>query len=241
MENNVELKKTFYDQANVLNVYPSTTTTYSLKSVTDSSYNEFIEFLSGEVTIKVLQLDSANFWARDGIAAAIAKGFVADDLQDNYSDIITRAEFCRMAINWMESATGKNIDAVLAKKGLSRNPIAFADSSDPDILAAFALGVTNGVGNNLFDPNGQFSREQAATMIMNTCKAIGSNVDNPPASSFADIGSASSWAVNGINFVSANGIMQGTGDNNFSPSAPYTREQSIITFNNINQSTLPVR
>jgi hypothetical protein len=76
-------------------------------------------------------------------------------------------------------------------------------------------------------------------MIMNTCKVIGANVDNPPLSDFTDLGSASSWARNAINFVRANGIMQGSGNDNFSPKAPYSREQSIITFNNINHSTLP--
>jgi len=178
-------------------------------------------------------LDSASSWARDGIAAALSKGFVPTNIQNNYTSIITRQEFCRMAVKWVEYATGKTVDTILAERGLSRNPNAFIDTNDPDILAAFALGITNGTGNNQFTPNGQFSREQAATMIMNTCRAIGADVSNPPASGFADSGAASEWAVTGINYVRANGIMQGTGDNNFSPKANYTREQSIITFNNI--------
>jgi hypothetical protein len=146
-----------------------------------------------------------------------------------------------MAVQWVEYATGKSIDEVLAEQGKSRDPNAFTDTSDPYILAAFALGITSGVGNNRFDPSGQFSRQQAAAMIMNTCRAAGADVSNPPASGFADMGSAAIWAVDGINFVRANGIMQGTGDGNFSPGAPYTREQSIITFNNIRHSELPGR
>ena len=178
-------------------------------------------------------LETASTWARNGITDALDKGFVPTEIQNNYTNVITRKEFCLMAIKWVEYAKGEKIDAVLAEKGLSRNPNSFTDTSDPDILAAFALGITSGTGNNQFTPNGQFSREQAATMIMNTCRAIGADVSNPPASGFADMGTASDWAVNGINFVRAKGIMQGTGDNNFSPRANYTREQSIITFNNI--------
>jgi len=49
---------------------------------------------------------------------------------------------------------------------------------------------------------------------------------------------ASGWAAAGINFVGTNGIMQGTGDNMFSPKAVYTREQSIVTFNNIDFKAL---
>ena len=186
-------------------------------------------------------LDSASDWAKEGITAAIGKGFVPTDIQGSYTNVITRQEFCRMAVKWVEYATGKNIDAVLSEKGLSRDPNAFSDTSDPDILAAFALGITSGTGGGQFTPNGEFSREQAATMIMNTCRAIGADVSNPPASDFVDMNSAAGWAVDGINFVRANGIMQGTGDDNFSPKANYTREQSIITFNNINAAALPGR
>jgi hypothetical protein len=49
----------------------------------------------------------------------------------------------------------------------------------------------------------------------------------------------SSWAVNGVNFVRANGIMQGTGNNSFTPKGTYTREQSIVTFSNIRHEALP--
>ena len=45
------------------------------------------------------------------------------------------------------------------------------------------------------------------------------DVSDSPASGFADLGSAASWVINGINFVSANGIMQGTG--NFLDSGTY--------------------
>jgi len=178
-------------------------------------------------------LNSASSWARDGIEEAYNKGFIPTDVQGNYTDVITRQAFCRMAVKWVEYATGKGIDTILVEQGKSRNSNAFNDTSDPDILAAYALGITSGTGGGQFTPNGQFSREQAATMIMNTCHAIGYDVDNIPASGFADMGSVSSWAVDGINYVRANGIMQGTGNNSFSPKATYTREQSIVTFNNI--------
>jgi hypothetical protein len=73
---------------------------------------------------------------------------------------------------------------------------------------------------------------------MNTLQAVGADVNDPPVFSFADISSASSWAIPGINFVGTNGIMSGTGNNNFSPQVAYTREQSIATFNNIRQRSL---
>jgi hypothetical protein len=184
-------------------------------------------------------LDSASDWAKEAIKNAINNGYVPPDLQSNYKNVISRQEFCRMAVEYMEFVLGKDVDTILTEKGLSRNPNPFSDTSDPFILAAYALKITNGTSADTFTPNGEFSREQAATMIMNTCRAMGADVNNPPASGFADINATSSWAVNGVNFCYANKIMNGVGDNMFSPKATYTREQSIMTFNNIKFDALP--
>jgi len=73
---------------------------------------------------------------------------------------------------------------------------------------------------------------------MNACRVIGADVGNAPAADFADLSTASSWALDGINFVSAHGIMQGTGNSRFDPKAAFTREQSITTFNNIDVKLL---
>ena len=179
-------------------------------------------------------LDTASTWAHSSILSALEKGFVPSDIQNNYTAVITRAEFCRMAVKWVEYAVGKNIDTILTDQNVSRFPNPFSDTDDPDILAAYALGITSGTGGGRFTPNGSFDRQQAATMIQNTCRVIGANVDHSPSSGFMDANMVADWARAGINFVRANGIMQGVGGNMFRPLDMYTREQSIITFNNIN-------
>ena len=182
-----------------------------------------------------INLHTAHDWARTAISEANNKGFVPADLLNNYTATITRAEFCRLAVKWLEYKTGKNIDTILKEKFLTRNQNAFSDTQDSDILAAYALGITSGTGNGQFTPNGQFTREQAATMVLNTCKAAGMDVSDIASAGFEDIGAASSWAVDSINFCNNNGIMNGTSISPklFSPKLAYTREQSIITFDNI--------
>jgi hypothetical protein len=183
----------------------------------------------------------ASEWALEGIKSAISKGFVPQDLQNNYKNVITRAEFCLMAVKWLEYRLSKDIDSILVDNNVSRNPNAFSDTTDRYILAAYALGVTNGTQAptettpGLFTPNGQFSREQAATMIRNTCMVAGIDINNTVSAGFSDIDTASSWAVDGINYVRNAGIMQGTSTNPplFSPKETYTREQSVVTYNNI--------
>lgn len=178
-------------------------------------------------------INTASDWAKSDIKSAITKGFVPAQLQNNYKNIITRAEFCRLAVKYIENKLSKSIDTILAENGVSRNTNAFTDTKDTDILAAFALDITGGTGNGQFSPNGQINREQAATMIRKVCKILGMDINNSPNSNFADMKTAKDWAIDGINFCRANGIMKGTENNNFSPKATYTREQSIMTFNNI--------
>jgi hypothetical protein len=200
-----------------------------------------IPFVSLGGATPISDLTTASTWAHEGITSAIEKGFVPEDIQGEYTNVITRQEFCRMAVKWVEYALGKDIDTILAEKGLSIDPNAFTDTDNRYILAAFALGITAGTGEGIFSPDGEFNREQAATMIMNTARAIGADVSDPPASSFGDLGTAAGWSHTGISFVQANGIMQGVGNNNFDPKAKYTREQSIVTFDNIMHDTLPGR
>lgn len=184
-------------------------------------------------------LNTADTWAQTHIQQAYDKGFIPSDLQGVYKTVITRAEFCRIAVKWVEYVLGMDVDTILSKKGLTRRQDAFADTSDQTILAAYALGITGGTTAptsttpGAFTPNGDFSREMAAVMIMNTCRAADIDVTNPRASDFGDMSAVSSWANNGINFVHANGIMSGTGNNNFNPKGTYTRQESIVTFNNI--------
>lgn len=192
---------------------------------------------------EALNLSTADGWAESGIQEAYDKGFIPDDLQGNYKNIITRAEFCRMAVQWVEYRTGKTIDAVIADKGLTVRQDAFSDTKDPYILAAYTLGITSGTvaptatSPGTFTPNGDFSRQQAAVMIMNACKVIGMDTAGPPTSDFVDLNDADSWARAGINFVRANGIMGGNSTDptkpKFSPKLTYTRQESIVTFNNI--------
>ena len=213
---------------------------YRVARANEVTLDQISTFLDGFSLPPTSPFDTASSWAIDGITSALDKGFVPADSQNNYKYVITRAEFCRMAVKWMEYATEKSIDSVLSEGGIIRDANAFTDTKDPDILAAFALGITNGTGNKKFSPDSQFTREQAATMIMNTCKVIGADISNSSASGFADLNTASNWAVSGINFVYANGIMSGMGNNTFSPKSLYTREQSIITFDNIDLDALLV-
>jgi len=162
-------------------------------------------------------IDTASDWAKDGIKEALAKRFVPDELQNNYKNIITRKEFCSIAVWFIEYKLDKDIFAIMNEKGVSAGPSPFDDTMNFDVTVAYVLGIVNGTGNGKFSPNNTITREQAATMIQNTCKLLGMDINNSPKSGFVDMKNASYWAIDGINFCRANGIMSGTGNNNFRP------------------------
>lgn len=157
-------------------------------------------------------------WAADSVAGAVAKGLVPQDMQSDYTQPTTRAQFCALAVAFYEQATGK---AITQRK-------TFSDTSDPNIEKMGGLGIVSGVGGDRFAPNGTLTREQAATMLARLAEAVGEPLPEQMAT-FADRAQISSWAAAAVGQVQGVGVMGGVGDNRFDPSGLYSREQSMIT------------
>ncbi|MHA7966972.1 S-layer homology domain-containing protein [Paenibacillus sp. CAU 1782] len=177
-------------------------------------------------------LDLASNWAKEDIVAATHAQLVPANLLSSYKQAITRADFSQLAIRYIEASKGMSIDSYLALKGKGIDFTAFADTSDPHILAAHALGIVNGTGEGIFNPDGRITREQAAVMIVNMQLALGQKTTVSGKSSFTDRQKTSSWAVEAVDYVTGKGIMNGVGEDRFNPKGNYTREQAILTFNN---------
>ena len=159
-------------------------------------------------------------WAKVFVDRAIAEGLLPAELQSAYDQPITRREFCLLANALYTKVKGgaAPVDAT----------VTFTDTTDPAILRMASAKVVNGVGNELFDPNGQLTREQAATMLSRLAAALGKPLtDSAP--TFDDNGSVASWASAAVGQMQLSGIMSGTGNNQFSPQQSYTREQSVVT------------
>lgn len=163
-------------------------------------------------------VEGASAWATENIVYAIVYKLVPYDLQTNYTQPITRSEFCALAVALYETVTSQTI----TERKM------FTDTSDVNVEKMGALGVVTGVGDNRFDPNGTVTREQAATMLARLSAAIDKPLPEKSAD-FVDRLTISSWAVLAVGQVQAAGIMSGVGNNQFSPTTNYTKEQSIIT------------
>ncbi len=169
-------------------------------------------------------------WAIPEVSKAITKALVPQSLQSGYKNDITRADFCTLAVTFLEKKSGKTLDIILKEKSgtLRASEGIFKDTSDKTILSAYALGIVNGKGEGVFDPNGKIKRQEAAGMLKNAA-ALLIDTEQSGNLTFADRSEIESWAIDGVLFASSIGVMGSTGDNKFSPNATFTREQAYIT------------
>lgn len=177
-------------------------------------------------------------WAKPEVDRAVVAGLVPEDMRKNYQDNITRAQFCRLAVNLIEVKTGMKIDVFMNTRGMAGRvspPVNFTDTADSNVLAASRLGIVKGIGNNKFDPSGKITRQDAAVMLLQTAKVLDFVPTGTP-KTFADRSKFSDYAINAIAFVSMAAdkesgikVMAGTGNNIFSPRDNYTRQQAYIT------------
>ncbi len=162
--------------------------------------------------------DEPSDWAAEDVEEAEAIGIVPESLQGLYTQATTRAEFCALAVDLMETATGAPIT----------ERAEFSDTDDVNVQKMAGIGVVNGIGDGKFDPNGGLTREQAATILARLAAVMSMELTKSTAT-FSDNGDVSDWAFEAVGQMQASGIMGGVGENMFAPDGPYTREQSILT------------
>lgn len=165
----------------------------------------------------------ASNWAVPELTKAAAQYLIPEDLMNNYKQNITRGEFCTLITRLYEQKNLEIPDSVLY------DHYPFYDVlNNTDILAAYSLGIVEGDGKGFFNPSAPITRQEAAKMLTFTAKALGMDI-NAVTATYIDNKSISDWAIPGVNYVTASGIMKGMGDGTFAPNNPYTREQAFIT------------
>lgn len=177
-------------------------------------------------------MDAPAPWALEEVNAAIEKGLIPTELQNDYLKPITRKEFSKLVVTMIEKKSGKSIAAYIEDKGLSlpdQSP--FTDVNDAYVNAAYSLSIVNGIGNDLFDPNKTINRQEAAKMLTATATALGYKTD-AAMPVFDDNDMISQWANPYIGYMVEIGVMKGS-NNRFDPKGTYVRQMAFITMNRI--------
>ena len=191
-----------------------------------------IEFTKSGAKLPAL---TASAWAVPEITAAVELGIVPDAILTDFTAKITRAEFCSLIVKLLATRINAPTYAhLLWERGVEPvDASTFTDTKQEEVLVAYALGILNGRGNGIFDPDSSITRQEAAVMLRNAARLM--RVEPEGANTFADSGEFASWATDAIGFVSSvkdrtsgAAVMGGIGSNQFGPKGTYTKEQAIL-------------
>ena len=184
-----------------------------------------VKLPEGMAEAPTVQPDVPSAWAEELVSAAIRSGVVPQALQSNYTGAITRGRVAEMFVSLIEKSAGKDIEEVMMERGLSLSQSVFADTTDPNALAASALGIVGGVGDGRFDPQGILTRGQIATMLTRSAQVMGVDTEGYT-HNFADV--SGHWSSPFLGWPYQVGAVSGVGDGRFDPDGTLTTEQAIV-------------
>lgn len=95
----------------------------------------------------------------------------------------------------------------------------------PYVAWAYEKKIVSGVGEGLFAPDKPVTRGEMAAIITNYMKFIGKGAVSTADLTYADAAGIDSWGLEGVKFVTANGLMTGISGNSFDFDGLSTRAQ----------------
>lgn len=166
---------------------------------------------------------SASNWAKESFDKAIDLGIVSDVLYQKAQSNIKRKEICNMAIDFFRVFTGKS--------GVTLLDSPFYDDTSNDVSFAFESGIMNGVTKTFFAPDGNVTREQLASVVVNTLKACGVELDMEVKSRtiFTDAEDIDSDLLDAVNLLVYEKVVSGY-DGYYYPKTYVTVEQAVSVF-----------
>lgn len=177
------------------------------------------EVSSKEVSVELAESPSA--WAQKSIEELILSDLYRESAFEAYTAGISRIRFVYLMVELYESLTGQSVKV--------DELVTFDDTTDEYALKAAKIGITNGIGDNKFGPDIILNREQMTTFIVRTLELANIDLDySEEIMSFDDDEEISNWARDSVYIAKSFKIIEGTGNNKFSPKRFATNEQALI-------------
>lgn len=126
------------------------------------------------------------------IEEAYYYGLTYPGIMNDFQKPITREEFCTIVVKLYEKLTGSTVTA-----GLSP----FRDTSNPEVVKAYQLGVVKGTGEGQFSPGLNITRQEICVMLFRALGRAFPNLDRTPPREFpfADQALIAPWALEAMN------------------------------------------
>jgi len=171
--------------------------------------------------------DLPSEWAIPYVGTAYNNGLTTQKTLQNFTDNITREEFCELVVNLYEKTIGKSIAII--------SPVVFDDTTNIAIAKAYEIGIVSGYGDGRFGPSDEITREQLMTMFYRLLTKLDAKyaIEVHPPLSFVDSSFVSVWAIEGAKSLVAYELINGVGDNRLAPQQQATIEQSLKLVNGV--------
>jgi hypothetical protein len=192
----------------------------------DAKRDSFSTYTVVENKVSFNDTSSVQAWAGRQIQVTAAKGILEGRENNQYvpNGQVTRAEFAKMIVKTFS----------LEDASATEN---FKDVNDSDwfkvyVASAVKNGIVNGRAEDKFDPNGQITRAEMATMASRALLLSGSiaNVTDVEAAlkDFKDAGSIGASLKSGVALAASQGIIVGEEGSQFNPNGISTRAQAAV-------------
>lgn len=171
--------------------------------------------------------DVSKHWGKPFVELAAAKGLV-DGVGDGKYDpnrAVTRAEFTAMLVRSL--GRGASTDGTSPY-----DDVRTGSWYEGDVAKAKALGLLNFVNGNLFKPDQPLTREEMASMLaaVIALEKLPITKELVSLAGYKDIGSVDASYLEDVRLMVSYRIMEGTGENTFSPKDVTTRAQAAVVF-----------
>ena len=158
-------------------------------------------------------------WSREAVEVLVEKGILAGKGDGKFypNDTVTREEFIKIIAEAFD-ITDKTAKADFSDVSQNRWSYKY-------IASGYAAGIINGTTETEFDPQGKMTRENMAVIIYRVAQYVGFDLSGDT-ESFKDDSDAADYAKDAISILAGAGVINGTGDSNFTPKGIVTRAQA---------------
>ena len=197
-------------------------------SLVEFTVNHFSKYLISYHEVNFTDVGE-NAWYHDAVTFAAARGITAGIGNDMFgpNQVLTRAQLLVMVMRAYGIDPEENSDEN------------FVDAGDAYytgyLAAAKKLGISEGIGNNRFNPQGVITRQDMLTMLyraLDTLDKIPDVEDQNDLQAFSDADSISDYAKTAINHLVSSGIISGS-NGKLEPLSGSTRAQMAQVLYNL--------
>lgn len=197
------------------------------KRAEEQALNSTERYFPGFFSLPLKSDAKISAWAQSDVNFALNDNLIDTAMLGNdYTQNISRLQFCSVAVKLAEELTGKSITP--ADSGT------FTDTSDVYALKAYSAGIAAGTSDTTFSPNGTLTRQEMATFLYRTLRYVEKNSDysytdyTSKLSNYTDDNwSIRSWAEEAMAFMNALDLVKGVSATALNPDGLCTIEQAV--------------